>query len=198
MKNVTKISFITKDTNPVDFVESFFEKHKREYIDYIADRIEKLKPKEIGAFETVKIKMQSDNEEIANMQAFYRGAVLPYYYYQSRDWWGKIKSEHLMIADDELKREIGFILYDEKGNPLKENGVTQTNSTLTLKNTKLFSEFLKNIQENCFGEQYIYPDPEHFKSIAKQKGRDVASRQTKAELIQQYKNLNLDVENDVV
>lgn len=190
-KKIKHTAFIDRHTDAKKFTKALLSKMEEDIERYIQDRVEYLKSKEEGSFETVSNIFKSENKEIANMQAFYRCAVVPYYYRQSREYWeDEIPREELEMASDEIKREIGFILYDVEGLPLMEkDDEAKTNSTSSLENTKDFSNFLIATEEVCFGDQYIFPDSEQFKELAQKKGRKSAEREFRERLKTKISNM---------
>lgn len=138
-------------------------------------------------WQNINFTMDNENRNISALHRFYRGAVLPYYIRQSREFWEEnIPKELSDEAHEEIKQQVGFFRYDQDGR------ITGTNTFAVFEETKRFVEVLNDIQNVVFEDQgYIWPDPEHHKELEKEYGRIGASKVVVEELKTKLKNKNL-------
>lgn len=185
-KNKSKIvTYIDRESIAKDIVATIFAKAQDEFIEYVQSKIDKLQEKDAGHYFTLDLILQAMNKEIENMRAFYKGAVVPYYCRQMKDYWGDtIPASLLNECDEEIKTHVGYVIYDSLGNATGE-----TNSITNFYETKEFTNFLNDVENVCFKDsELLFPDSEHYKELEKTKGRTVASWQAFQELKQWHKN----------
>lgn len=188
-KQVRNLYYVDRDTDIGKLVEKINKNRVDEIVAFLNEKKNNLQSKEAGEYITIEDILKMKDGELENMQRFFRGAVVPYYARQSRDVWSeKIPAPIIKDCVDEIKKEVGFIIYDHTGHPTDE-----VNSMTTFKYVKDLNQFLKDVEENIFGEQYIYPDSERFKELEKTKGRNVARIQIIEELKIKMKNRGIDV-----
>ena len=185
-KNKSKIViYIDRESIAKDIVATIFAKAQDEFIEYVQSKIDKLQEKDAGHYFTLDLILQAMNKEIENMRAFYKGAVVPYYCRQMKDYWGDtIPASLLNECDEEIKTHVGYVIYDSLGNTTGE-----TNSITNFYETKEFTNFLNDVENVCFKDsELLFPDSQHYKELEKTKGRTVASWQAFQELKQWHKN----------
>jgi hypothetical protein len=182
---VKNISYIDRDSNAEKIVDNLFARSRDEMITFIQEKINNLQGKEAGEYYTTDLILKVMNREVDNMRAFYKGAVIPYYCRQMKDFWEeRIPSKLLDDCDKEIKKHVGYILYDTNGNPTDE-----TNSITNFTETKEFMKFLTDVENVCFKDsEILFPDSEHYRELEKYKGREVARWQAYQELKAWYKN----------
>lgn len=187
-KNQVKALFYLDRDTDIEALEEAIIKQKRTEIGiFLRDQHARLQEKEAGEYFTVEDVLKLKDGELEKMMRFTRGAVIPYYARQSRDFWqDKMPSSMLDDAIDEIKRQVGFMRYDHTGHITDE-----VNSLATFERVKDFNEWLKTVEAVCFDDNgYIFPDSKHFLQLEKAKGRDAAQRQVIRELLQKYKNMH--------
>jgi hypothetical protein len=122
-----------------------------------------------GEFKNVNFEMKTENREISNLHRFYRGAVLPYYIRQreenfDKEW--KYTTEHAEKYTNELKEQIGFFIFDDRG---KKVGL---NSFAVFEETKKYVKTLELMENIAFDNQgFKFPSSEHYKELEKKHGR---------------------------
>lgn len=181
-KKLKTLEYIDRDSKSKQVVESFITKVREQLEIFVEMNIEGLQEK-AGEFRTLQATFEVLNREMDRMMFFFRGAVVPYYVRQQKDFWEeKIPSSLLEECANELKMRTGFIIYDHTGHPTKE-----TNSITTFRNTKQFSEWLTQVENVCFiDEGLFFPDSDHFNNLVEKKGRGEAQRQVLHELKVKY------------
>lgn len=186
-KHIKALFYLDRDTDIEALEEAIIKQKRTELRTFLLDQHARLQEKEAGEYFTVEDSTKLKDGELEKMMRFTRGAVIPYYARQSRDFWQeKMPSSMLDDAIDEIKRQIGFMRYDHTGHVTDE-----VNSLATFERVKDFNEWLKTVEAVCFDDNgYIFPDSKHFLQLEKAKGRDAAQRQVFRELLQQVKNLH--------
>ena len=181
-KEIKDLYYLTKKTEVNKLVEEILSNKKKKIVKYINGLLDNANDKELIIIEDIT---QVKEKDLENSMRFYRGAVLQYYYRQSREYWDeKISNKELMIVNDEIKAMVGFKKYDKKGKPTKEVG-----SMADFKEIKMLNTFLNDVENVCFNDQgYIFPNSKHFNEIIAEKGLKVAKIQALYELKEQYKN----------
>lgn len=185
MKQLKQQYLLDRDTDIIALAEEIINQDRKELIEFLKEKQALLHEKDLGEYFIVDKVIKLKEGELAKMERFFRGPVVEYYTRQSRDiWTEKVSHSILSLCTDELKRRVGFILYDEKGYPTEE-----VNSITSFKRVKDFRKFLEDIENVCFKDNdYIFPDSKHFKELTKEKGIDSAMRQVISELFISYKN----------
>lgn len=188
-KNKSKhLFYIDRDTDIDKLIERMVSEMKNEWRHLFETEKNNLQAK-ATEFVTVENNLTVGNTEMQRMTRFYKGAVLPYYYRQEYgDWDHEITSDQLDDIDKEVKRKVGFVLYDHTG--MKTNEV---NSTTTFKLARDFADFLNDIENVCFTDNgYIFPDSDEYKKREKKYGVEVAkawaANTLKEKILNKYKD----------
>jgi len=167
-KNKSKhIHYLDRDTDIESLLAEMMNRMIPEWRTVLEDEQMNLQGKDAGEFRTIDNTFSIGNTELQRMLRFYKGAVIPYFYRQEYgNWDEKISGENLQDTDMQMKRMIGFVLYDTKGKK-----TTDVNSTLTFKLAREFNEFLTDIENVCFTDNgYIFPDATEYKKREKEHG----------------------------
>jgi hypothetical protein len=179
--------YLDRDTDINKLAEEMMPALKTELVNFLTYKHTLLQDKDAGAFVTLEHIVKAKEGELDKMLLFFRGPVVEYYFRQKNDHWNlndHIPAIYLNEATDEIKRMVGFTLFDHTG--LKTDEV---NSMVTFTTIKALNEFLHDIEGVCFDDMgYIFPDSAHFKALLKEKGRDGAKRQVLEELKTKVKN----------
>lgn len=177
--------YLDRDTDVRALVDEMLRDKRAELFVFLNRQHERLQEKDVVDYFTIEDVTKLKDGELEKMMRFFRGAVVPYYIRQSRDWWLEgIPSEMVFEATNEMKRMVGFIKYDSTGHQTDE-----VNSLTTFERVKDFAEFLEHVKQVCFDDNaYIFPDSEHFRKLEKEKGRTAAQRQVFLELHEKVKN----------
>lgn len=188
-KNFVKESFfIDRDTNIQDLVSSImrdstFEADLLNFLEYKQNMLE---GKSAGEFISLEHIVRAKEGDLDKMNLFFRGPVVEYYFRQEYGFWNRdrIPSSNLNDTTDEIKRAVGFTLYDHEGHKTDD-----VNSMTTFTTVKALNEFLNDIENVCFIDKgFIFPDSAHFKALLRSKGREGAKRQVMNELHEKVKN----------
>jgi len=186
--SVKLLKYLDRDSNPKQVFDEMTVVAENQFITLAENHINQLNGEEAGEYRTVEITFKIVNKALEKMNFFFRGAVVPYYARQKHDYWhAKIPKELLEDATDDIKRAVGFVLYDHTGHQ-----TDQVNSLTSFRTTKQFTEWLNDVEEVVFGtganQMYIFPNSDHFNELVEKYGRDVATVRATNELMQQYKN----------
>ena len=184
-KEIKQLYYLDRETDTRKLAEEIIQDQKNIMIDFLDHHKNTLQEREAGEFFPVESILKLKDKGIDKMIVFYKYAVIQYYVRQEYDIWDeKIPPEWLKRGDSEMKKKVGFILYDVDGNPTGEN-----NSVTKFKQLKQMNAFLKDVENVCFKDQgYKFPDSKHFKQLRKDKGFDAAKTQIFHELHEWYKN----------
>lgn len=177
--------YLDRDTDIMELVDEMMRVKRSEAIVFLKREQEKLQEKDAGSYRTIEYSLKTKDGELENMQRFFRGAVVPYYVRQHYGIWSqRVPSKAISDGTDEIKRLVGFMIYDHTGHQTED-----VNSMTTFQRVKDLNQFLKEVEAVCFEDNgYIYPDSKHFKQLEKDKGRIAAQRQVFLELKQATKN----------
>lgn len=173
-KNKSKhLFYIDRDTDIESLMAEMMNRMIPEWRVVLEEELNSLQEKEVGAFRTIDNTMTIGNTELQNLIRFYKCAVVPYFYRQEYgNWSEKINAENLIDTDTQIKRMIGFVERDEKGNK-----TTIANSVLTFKLAKDFNQFLTDIENVCFTDYgYVFPDSKEYKAMEKKYGAPGAKK----------------------
>jgi len=184
-KGIKNIGFIDMHSNAEEVVDKLLKQTRDEKIEYVKERINYLNEKGEGHMETLSDTLNSENKSLADLRAFFRGAVVPYYWRQSREVFNAdMTSVDMAECAGEMKRTIGYILYGQDGKPqIDFDGKVKVNSTMLFKQTKEYTNFLKDIEENCFDDNgYKFPDSDHYKELMRATNRKSADARVLHEL----------------
>jgi hypothetical protein len=186
-KKYAKTYYIDRDTDTAKLANKMLKEAEPFLNQFLLGHHNRLQGREPGEYFTVDFGALLRDGGLEYLTRFYKGAVLQYYYRQSRDYWGgKFTTAMGVEVDKELKKETGFVLYDDTGIPTGE-----VNSTKNYKTVTAFSQWLNVIKEAIFEPNgYLFPDSKHYKALEKAKGRHAAKVQVFNELKTHYKNLN--------
>lgn len=184
-KKITRHYYLDRDTDTDKLTNRILENKKADLMEWLKEHKNTLQGREAGDSFTLKDDITLQHGELENMQRFFRGAVVPYYFRQKYNYWHySIPSKSFQNATNELKKRVGFIKYNHKGKPIDE-----VNSMTTFKKVEDLNEFLTMVQEVCFDDEgFIFPDSEYFKKLEKEKGRAEAQKQVFFELYEKYRN----------
>ena len=157
-KNFTKqLHYIDRDTNVPQLANEMMQAMLPELVMFLEYKQNLLQGKDAGEFITVEHIARAKEGELDRMHLFYRGPVVEYYFRQKFDFWNlndPIPASHLNDTSDEIKRMVGFTLYDHTGKKTDE-----PNSLTTFQRVKDMAEFLNDIEQICFEDQgYFWPD----------------------------------------
>jgi len=179
------IYFLDRDTDIEALLEKMFRVQRAEALVFLRRMQERLQEKSAGEYFTVEEITKVKEGELEKTLRFFRGAVVPYFFRQEYDFWEEdIPSAELEKATDEIKRRVGFMLYDTTGHITEE-----VNSMTSFERLKDLVEWLKMVEEVCFTDNgYIFPESKHYLALEKEKGREAARRQTFQELREQHRN----------
>lgn len=179
--------YLDRDTDIEQLASEMMPALKSELMNFLQYKQTLLQAKDAGEFITLEHMVKAKEGELEKMNLFFRGPVVEYYFRQKYDYWNlndPIPASHLNDATDEIKRAVGFTLYDHTGKKTDD-----VNSMMTFTTVKALNEFLNDIENVCFNDQgYIFPDSDHFKKLLKLKGRQSAKRQVIGELHDRVKN----------
>lgn len=182
-----QVHYLDRDTNLDTLTDEIMHAMRDDVRAFLEFKQNILMGKEAGEFITLEHVLRAKEGELDKMNLFFRGPVVEYYFRQKFDYWNlnePIPASHLNDTTDEIKRMVGFTLYDHEGRKTDE-----PNSMTTFQTLKALNEFLNDIENVCFIDQgYIFPDSAHFKALVKRKGRESAKRQVMRELYEKVKN----------
>lgn len=171
--------YIDRDTDIHTLIKKMQSDQLRELVPLLEQKKLELQEKEAGEYFTVKSTFDIINNALQKIYAFFRGPVIEYYMRQKLDDYdGKLDRKLVAEATDDIKRGVGFVLYDTQGKPTKK-----VNSLLAFEQAKEMAEWLETVKNICFDDQgYLFPDSDHFNELFKSKGEESAKRQVIEEL----------------
>lgn len=181
-KNFVKtVHYLDRDTQLEPLCDEIIESIRPELMMFLEYKHNLVLEKPAGEYLTIEHLVRAQEGELDKMNLFFRGPVVEYYFRQKFDYWNlndNIPASHINDTTDEIKRMVGFTLYDHTGRKTDE-----VNSMTTFHTVRALNEFLNDIENVCFIDQgYIFPDSGHFKQLVLSKGRDGAKRQVLEEL----------------
>ncbi|MCK4500897.1 hypothetical protein KAU11_10385 [Candidatus Babeliales bacterium] len=185
MRSTAEESFeMTKGTNVADLISKMGRWFRTIVYELLTAHYELLKSDDDERTVIVEIKVQ--NQMLAKLHKFYRGAVVEYYWRQTREIWDprkKMDTELRKMMHDEIRKGVRFFRYDEAGQ------VDGLNSFDTFRSTKAFTEKLNTIEAVLFDDEgYQFPVSEEYLTDYKKYGKAGADKKAVAKLLDWNKN----------
>jgi hypothetical protein len=183
---IKETHYLDRDTNIEDLAEQIAVDFMGDLVPFLEYKQNLLEGKSAGDYIGLDHILRSKEGDLERMNLFFRGPVVEYYFRQEHGYWNEeaIPASHINDTTDEIKRMVGFTLYDHEGHKTDD-----VNSMTTFTTVKALNEFLNDIEHVCFDDKgHIFPESAHFKSLLKSKGREGAKRQVIHELHEKVKN----------
>lgn len=184
-KQTKNLYYLDRDSHIAELVEEIIQNKRREVTTFLERKKNDLESKDPGEFWTIEDTTKCKDGGLEKMMFFFRAAVVPYFVRQENNFWeSKIPVELLVKGADEMKRSIGFTLYNLEGQKTEE-----PNSMTVFKTIKELQEFLTDLENVCFLDRdFFFPDSKHFNELIEMKGREATKTQVLGELHEKFKN----------